>query len=162
MRPAGSPQDLERRRQRAIVLLQEGHSPKEVSERVGVDRRSVRRWTAAFRSGGEKTGKPRAVPRNWFPPKSSIWSISFPGDPRSRDFQPSCGHASGLLSSSKTGSAWCTIPITKNPLANRSPDTVEDLHRSTPLHIQVLREQEDLLRSFLQHSPLFLPETGHY
>ena len=53
MRPAGSPQDLERRRHRAMDLLQKGHSPKEVAQWVGVDRRSVRRWKAACtKSGG--------------------------------------------------------------------------------------------------------------
>ena len=49
MRPVGSPEELERRRQRAIELLHAGHTPKEVGLRVGVDRRSVRRWKAAYR-----------------------------------------------------------------------------------------------------------------
>lgn len=54
MRPNGSPEELERRRLRAIALLQEGLQPVEVAERIGVDRRSVRRWNAAFRKQGEK------------------------------------------------------------------------------------------------------------
>lgn len=62
MRPAGSSQELERRRQRAIALLKSGHPPKDVAERVGVDRRSVRRWHAAFRNGGEDTLKARKTP----------------------------------------------------------------------------------------------------
>lgn len=45
--------------------------------------------------------------------------------------------------------------LKKNPLAHRDPDTVEDLHRSTSIHIQALQGREDLLRSFLNHSPLF-------
>src|SRR3989304_727390 len=54
MRPSGSPEELERRRKRAIRLLQDGYAPVEVAERVGVARRSVRRWKAAFRRRGEK------------------------------------------------------------------------------------------------------------
>src|SRR3989304_2248993 len=52
MRPPGSPQDLERRRLRAIELLKEDHPPGEVARIVGCDRRSVRRGNAAFRKGG--------------------------------------------------------------------------------------------------------------
>ena len=53
MRPPGSPQELERRRRRAIELLQQGHAPVEVARMVGCDRRSVRRWNAAYRRSGE-------------------------------------------------------------------------------------------------------------
>ena len=52
MRPSGSPQELEQRRLRAVRLLKEGFSPVEVARQIGVDRRSVRRWKAAARSGG--------------------------------------------------------------------------------------------------------------
>jgi len=52
MRPCGSPEDLERRRTRAIDLLQRGYQPVEVAHRVGADRRSVRRWSAAYRAWG--------------------------------------------------------------------------------------------------------------
>jgi transposase len=52
MRPIGSGKQLERRRQRAIALLKEGHAPVEVARLLGVDRRSVRRWNAAFRRQG--------------------------------------------------------------------------------------------------------------
>lgn len=55
MRPNGSPQELERRRVRAISLLGEGYQPVEVARMLGVDRRSVRRWRAAHREQG-KTG----------------------------------------------------------------------------------------------------------
>ena len=62
MRPSGSPEQLERRRLRALRLLREGLSPVEVARQVGVDRRSVRRWKAAARHGGAKalTAKPAA------------------------------------------------------------------------------------------------------
>lgn len=53
MRPLGSPKELERRRMRAIALLKEGVPPVEVARRVGVDRRSVRRWKAAHRAEGD-------------------------------------------------------------------------------------------------------------
>lgn len=53
MRPYGSPDQLERRRRRAIELLDEGMQPVEVARVVGVDRRSVRRWNAAYRREGD-------------------------------------------------------------------------------------------------------------
>ena len=52
MRPAGTPETLERRRHKAITLLAEGWSPVEVARHVGVDRRSVRRWRAAHDRDG--------------------------------------------------------------------------------------------------------------
>ena len=67
MRPRGSPAELERRRVRAIDLLREGYPPVEVARLVGVDRRSVRRWKAAFeRKGAEGI---RAKPAPGRPPR---------------------------------------------------------------------------------------------
>ena len=57
MRPHGTPEELERRRMRAIRLLQEGRQPVEVAPMVGVDRRSVRRWNATFRKDGMQSLK---------------------------------------------------------------------------------------------------------
>jgi transposase len=54
MRPHGSPKELERRRQRAIALLQEGYQPVDVASILGVDRRSVRRWNETHRKKGEE------------------------------------------------------------------------------------------------------------
>ena len=62
MRPPGSPQDLERRRLRAIDLLKQGHLPVEVARIVGCDRRSVRRWNATFRKSGDGGLKARPTP----------------------------------------------------------------------------------------------------
>jgi transposase len=63
MRPEGSGKQLERRRQRAIaLLLEEGHAPVEVARLVGVDRRSVRRWNAAYRKQGASGVAARTVP----------------------------------------------------------------------------------------------------
>jgi transposase len=57
---------LERRRQRAIALLEEGHAPVEVARLVGVERRSIRRWNAAYRKQGASGVAARAVPgRPW-------------------------------------------------------------------------------------------------
>jgi transposase len=67
MRPTGSPEGLERRRLRALALLGEGWLPAEVARRVGVDRRSVRRWKAAARKHGEAGVRARAAPGR--PPK---------------------------------------------------------------------------------------------
>ena len=70
MRPAGSPEELQRRRERAIALLKEGIAPVDVASRVGVDRRSVRRWKAAPRRAGAAgiearpaPGRPAGAPR---------------------------------------------------------------------------------------------------
>src|SRR6266852_3098750 len=52
MRPQGSPAELERRRLRAIDLLQRDIPVHVVAERLGVDRRSVRRWKRAYRRQG--------------------------------------------------------------------------------------------------------------
>ncbi len=62
MRPTGTPEELERRRQRAMLLLKDGHSPVEVARRVGVDRRSVRRWKAAVRRDGKAALQAKPAP----------------------------------------------------------------------------------------------------
>jgi transposase len=62
MRPVGSGRQLEGRRQRAIALLKEGRAPVEVARLVGVDRRSVRRWNAAYRVQGASGLAARPVP----------------------------------------------------------------------------------------------------
>jgi transposase len=69
MRPTGSPEALERRRRRAIQLLKQNLPPVEVARRVGVDRRSVRRWKAAYLKQGERALRPKPAPGR--PPKLS-------------------------------------------------------------------------------------------
>ena len=54
MRPQGSAQELERRRRRAISLLEEGHSQAEVSRWVGSSKSSVWRWKKMARYGGKR------------------------------------------------------------------------------------------------------------
>jgi len=62
MRPQGSPAELERRRFRAVALLEQGLLPHEVAERLGVDRRSVRRWKRAYRRRGRAGLQARPAP----------------------------------------------------------------------------------------------------
>ena len=52
MRPSGNPAVLEQRRTRAISLLDAGWQPVDVARELGIDRRSVRRWRAAYRTSG--------------------------------------------------------------------------------------------------------------
>ena len=52
MRPQGSPAELEQRRLRAVALLRRDIPVHVVAERLGVDRRSVRRWKRAHRRLG--------------------------------------------------------------------------------------------------------------
>jgi transposase len=54
MRPQGSPQELERRRKRAVQAVREGSTPAEVARVLGVSDRSVRRWVAAARDRGDE------------------------------------------------------------------------------------------------------------
>lgn len=66
MRPVGSGERLERRRQRAIALLKEGRAPVEVARPLGVDRRGVRRWNATYRTTGRGGLAARPAPgRPW-------------------------------------------------------------------------------------------------
>src|SRR3989442_7610924 len=69
MRPQGSPAELERRRLRAIELLQREIPVHVVAEWLGVDRRSVRRWKRAYRGRGRNGLRARPAPGR--PPKLS-------------------------------------------------------------------------------------------
>lgn len=62
MRPHGSPEYLEQRRRRALELLQEGWEPCEVARKLGVDRRSVRRWRASHDAEGLEGIAAKPVP----------------------------------------------------------------------------------------------------
>ena len=62
MRPNGSPEELERRRLHAVSLLDREYQPVEVARMVGADRRSVRRWNAAYRRGGLDAIKAKHAP----------------------------------------------------------------------------------------------------
>jgi transposase len=62
MRPVGSAEALERRRHQAMQLIDEGLSPVEVAQRVGVDPTSVRRWKAAYRRRGMAALRAKPTP----------------------------------------------------------------------------------------------------
>lgn len=62
MRPAGHPKSLQRRRERAMQLLQDGYQPHEVAAQLKVDRRSVRRWRAAYRQQGAQALQAKPAP----------------------------------------------------------------------------------------------------
>jgi len=62
MRPAGSPSSLQQRRERAIELLKEGYQPCDVASMLNVDRRSVRRWNAAYRKSGKQALQAKRAP----------------------------------------------------------------------------------------------------
>jgi len=70
MRPQGSPAELERRRYRAVELLDEGIEPHAVAQRLGVDRRSVRRWKRAYLRKGRQSLKAQPIPGR--PPRLSL------------------------------------------------------------------------------------------
>jgi transposase len=62
MRPFGSPKTLERRRRRAVALLAQGLSLREVGRRVQASVSSVSQWGHAWRTGGEAALAPKPVP----------------------------------------------------------------------------------------------------
>src|SRR3974390_2826612 len=51
MRPIGHPDELERRRRRAVLLLEQGESPTVVARILGVARTTLYRWLEQRRSG---------------------------------------------------------------------------------------------------------------
>lgn len=52
MRLYGDARTLERRRLKAVSLLSKGLGPGEIAKQLGVNRRSVHRWLAAYRDHG--------------------------------------------------------------------------------------------------------------
>jgi len=63
MRPKGTAEELERRRQRGVALvLEHGYSHSEAAKAVGVLRRTVQRWLAAYRSEGNEGIAPSPTP----------------------------------------------------------------------------------------------------
>ncbi len=54
MRPTGSPKELERRRLRAMALLQQGHLQSEIARMLGVTAGAVSQWKKAYQTKGAK------------------------------------------------------------------------------------------------------------
>lgn len=61
MRPTGTAQELERRRLRAIELLDSGNTYREVAEILNSSLSSVVGWVQAYRKKGEEGLKPKPV-----------------------------------------------------------------------------------------------------
>lgn len=62
MRPYGSPKTLERRRRRAIALLEQGLSLSDVARQLHASVGSVSQWRQAWQTGGEAAFAPKPVP----------------------------------------------------------------------------------------------------
>jgi len=62
MRPFGSPKQLERRRRKALELLESGLSLNEVARRIGCHASSVMRWRDARQKNGKEGLQPKPVP----------------------------------------------------------------------------------------------------
>ena len=62
MRPHGSPKLLEKRRRKAMQLLDSGLSLNEVARKIGCNASSVMRWRNQRNKNGEKGLKPKPVP----------------------------------------------------------------------------------------------------
>lgn len=62
MRPFGSPKQLEKRRRKAMELLDTGLSLHEVARRIGANASSVMRWRDERRKHGEQGLEPKPVP----------------------------------------------------------------------------------------------------
>ena len=70
MRPHGSPEELERRRRRAVDLLKTGASVTEVARRFGCSHSSVILWRDAVRRRGAVALKAKPAPGR--PPKLTV------------------------------------------------------------------------------------------
>src|SRR5271157_1129570 len=62
MRPLGSPDQLEKRRRRAVALLEKGETYRAVAHASGASLSSVVRWFQAFRHKGPKGLESRPTP----------------------------------------------------------------------------------------------------
>src|SRR5437899_7549923 len=58
MRPQGTAPELERRRRRAVQLLEQGEAPAVVARILGVNPSSLHRWRRTARQGPGLTAKP--------------------------------------------------------------------------------------------------------
>jgi transposase len=63
MRPIGSAAELERRRIRAVELLEQGESPSVVARILGVHETSLHRWRRLARQEGGLAAKPAEGPK---------------------------------------------------------------------------------------------------
>jgi transposase len=62
-RPIGTPAELERRRRRAVQLVDQGEQPSTVARILGVNRNSLYRWRQAAKDQGDRlAAKPHPGP----------------------------------------------------------------------------------------------------
>ena len=69
-RPIGTPAELERRRRRAVALMNQGESPTDLARILGVRRNSLYRWHRQARQGPDGLAAkphpgPTATGRGW-------------------------------------------------------------------------------------------------
>lgn len=69
MRPIGTAEELERRRRRAVALLNKGHGVRQTARMVGASPGAVTQWRKAYEQHGD--GGLRAKPHPGRPPKLS-------------------------------------------------------------------------------------------
>src|SRR3712207_1246737 len=62
-RPIGTAAELERRRRRAVELLEQGESPSTIARILGVHETSVHRWRRQARNGSGLQAKPHPGPK---------------------------------------------------------------------------------------------------
>ncbi len=62
MRPKGTSEDLQRRRERAIALFEQGARKAEIARSLGTSRASVSRWCRAYQHDGTEGIQARATP----------------------------------------------------------------------------------------------------
>jgi transposase len=62
MRPVGSSEELERRRLRAVALVEDGYSLNEVARRIGCNASSVMRWRDVWKRWGRRALRPKPTP----------------------------------------------------------------------------------------------------
>jgi len=62
MRPKGSAEELERRRLRAMALMDQGMRPAAAARTVGTSRASVTRWRQTYEAGGQEAMEAKPHP----------------------------------------------------------------------------------------------------
>jgi transposase len=62
MRPAGTPEQLEQRRRRAIAQVKAGHTLSAVARQFSASVSSVHRWWQAYTRGGVRGLRPKPIP----------------------------------------------------------------------------------------------------
>jgi transposase len=85
MRTPGTPEELERRRFRAVALLQAGHRPSEVARRLGVSPAAVSQWKKLYRQAGPEglkaTPHPGPKPKLTMPQRRKLERLLLKGPP---------------------------------------------------------------------------------